>query len=108
MKGTTLTNKANLWTSNQLGTDEWNFRTKGKFVYIENISKKKVLGAKSHGEVILEDFEEGKAEQLWKKGERNAEGFFTLENFKVPKVMTAVSPDSLEVKGNNFEMHNYF
>ena len=96
-----LKNKG-LWMSDE----EWNFKPKDDYFYIENISKKKVLGAKSHGEVILEDFEEGKAEQLWKKGERNAEGFFTLENFKVPKVMTAVSPDSLEVKGNNFEMHN--
>ena len=68
--------------------------------YLENISKAQVLGTNHDGQVILEDIAEGKAEQLWKKGERNAEGFFTLENSKVPKVMTAVSPDSLEVKGN--------
>ena len=64
------------------------------------MSKTKVLSAKSHGEVILEDFEEGKAEQLWKKGEPNAEGYFTLENFKLSKFMTATSSTSLELKGN--------
>jgi hypothetical protein len=59
------------------------------------------LGAKSHGEVILEDFEESKAEQLWKKGEPNAEGYFTLENYYVlPKFMTGISESVLELKGN--------
>ena len=71
-------------------------------IYIENILQKKVLGATNYDEVILEDFEEDKAEQLWKKGEPNADGYFTLENSKVPKVMTAISPDSLEIKGNIF------
>ena len=51
--------------------------------------------------IILEDFEENKAEQLWKKGVPNDEGYFTLENSKVPKVMTAISPTSLELKGNS-------
>ena len=58
------------------------------------------------GEVIFEKFVKGKAEQLWKKGEPNAEGYFTLENYKVPKVLTAIASvgqgpaESLEVKGN--------
>ena len=52
-------------------------------------------------EVILEDAEEeGNPEQLWKKGKPNNEGYFTLENCKVPKVMTAISTCSLEIKGN--------
>ena len=76
-------------------------------IYIENTSKTKVLGTNHEGQVILEEIAVGKAEQLWKKGERNAEGFFTLENFKVPKVMTAVSPDSLEVKGNITTFKSY-
>ena len=71
--------------------------------------------------VILEDFEENKAEQLWKKGVPNDEGYFTLENSKVPQVtrhprmreqiatlenskvplmMTATSSIRLEIKGN--------
>ncbi len=59
-----------------------------------------VLGATSDGKVILEDFEEGKAQQLWKKGEPNADGYFTIENSYVPKIMTAISSETLEIKGN--------
>ena len=65
----------------------------------------------SDGEVILEDFDEDKSEQLWKKGESkdfesevfgepDAEGYFTLENCKVPKFMTAVCENCLEIRGN--------
>ena len=67
--------------------------------------------------VILQDFEKDKAEQLWKKGEPNAEGYFTLENsnpqvatlnamganalgnYKVPMIMTATSSIELEIQG---------
>ena len=66
------------------------------------------MGGKRHGEVILEDFEEGKDGQLWKKGEPDAEGYFTIENsvsglendYEVPKFMTAISESGLEIKGN--------
>ena len=58
------------------------------------------MEATSDGEVILEDFEEGKDHQLWKKGELDAEDYFTLENSGVPKVLTAISESSLEIKGN--------
>ena len=101
-----LKNKG-LWMSDE----EWNFKAKDDLIYIENISKTKVLGATSDGEVILEDFEESKAEQLWKKGEPrdfaseifrepDAEGYFTLENSKEPKFMTAISESCLEIRGN--------
>ena len=84
-----------------MSDEEWNFKPKDDYFYIENMSKTKVLSAKSHGEVILEDFEEGKAEQLWKKGVPDAEGYFTLENYYVlPKFMTAISESSLKIKGN--------
>ena len=85
-----------------MSDEEWNFRTKDDLVYIENISKTKVLEAKSNGEVILEDFEENKAEQLWKKRSLFAEGFegyFNLENSKVPKFLTAISSSILQIKG---------
>ena len=49
--------------------------------------------------VILEDFEENKAEQLWKKGVPNDEGYFTLENSKVPKLLTFIGPFSLRIEG---------
>ena len=93
-----LQNKADhLWMSD----GEWNFKqTKNGLIYIENISKAKVLGATNDGEVNLEDFQEYKAEQLWKKGEPSGKGYFTLENSKVPKVMTAVSSSILQIKGN--------
>ena len=70
-------------------------------IYIENINRKKVWGTTNDSKVILEDFEEGKAQQLWKKGEPDAEGYFTLENSGVPKVViTAISESGLEMKGN--------
>ena len=68
-------------------------------IYIENTNLTMVLGATSDGKVDLEDFEEGKAHQLWKKRELDAEDYFILENSKWPKVLTAVS-ESLEIKGN--------
>ena len=74
-------------------------------IYIENTSKTKILGATSDGKVILEDFEEGKSQQVWKKGELDAEGYYTLENSGVPKVLTAISESGLVIKGNS-EMKN--
>ena len=61
-----LKNKG-LWRS----SEKWKFKPKeySSLIYIENISKTKVLEAKSDGKVKLENFEEGKAEQLWTKGE---------------------------------------
>ena len=52
--------------------------------------------------VTLETFVKGKNEQLWKKGEPDAKGFFTLENYEVPKVITAYSKSlsDLEIRGN--------
>ena len=79
----------------------WIFKPKDDdLIYIENTSKTKVLGATSDGKVILEDFEEGKAGQLWNKGELDAENYFILENSGVPKVLTAISESSMEIKGN--------
>ena len=86
--------------------DKWNFKTKDDLIYIENSSERKVLEVLRYGSVILKNFKEDKPEQLWKKGEPNAEGYFTLENYKVPKVLTAIASvgqgpaESLEVKGN--------
>ena len=68
--------------------DKWNFKNKDDLIYIENISKTKVLEATDDDKVILEDFEDDKAEQLWKKGEPNAKGYFTLENFKDGKLIS--------------------
>ena len=78
----------------------WIFKPKDEdLIYIENTSKAKVLGATSNGKVIQEFLVEGKADQLWKKGETDAEGYFTLQNSGEPKVLTAISESSLEIKG---------
>ena len=55
------------------------------------LSNVKVCKATSGGTVILDDFVKDKANQLWKKGEPDADGFFNLENSEVPKVITAIS-----------------
>ena len=99
LDGNTLLNKEGLWMSDE----KWNFtndRYRNHLIRIENINKTKVLGTKNDRKVILEKFEKGKHEQLWKKGEPNAEGYFTLENYKVSKFMTATSSTTLELKGN--------
>ena len=97
LNGDKLENKEGLWTSDDL----WNFKSKNNtfFFYIENTSKTKVLEATSDGKVIQEDFVEDKADQLWKKGEADAEGYFTLQNSGEPKVLTAISKIFLEIKG---------
>ena len=92
-----LKNKKGTWMSDE----QWNFKTSNDdLIHIENISKTKVLVTASNGQVILEDLEEGKAEQLWKKGKPDAEGYFTLTNSKVPKIVTAISSSVLQMKGN--------
>ena len=86
-----------------MSNDTWNFKKYEPLdglIYIENIDESKVWGTTIDGKVILEDFEEGKAEQLWKKGEPDAEGYFTLQNSGEPKVLTAISESGLVIKGN--------
>ena len=90
-----LQHKKEVWEPDEV----WNFKPKDDLIYIENVSNAKVLGATSDGKVIPQDFEVDKAEQLWKKGVPNAEGYFTLENSKVSKFITWVS-NGLEIKGN--------
>ena len=89
-----LQNKEQIWKSN----DMWNF-TSEDLIYVKNINKTKVWGATNGSKVILENFEEDKSGQLWERGEPNAEGYFTLENSRVPKFITAISESSLEIKG---------
>ena len=60
----------------------WNLKPQNNsYFVIENISKTKVL-AKTENDysVILEDFKENKTAQLWRKGEPNDKGYFTLQN----------------------------
>ena len=99
MDGKVLYNYDGLWKSDE----KWNFKAKDDLIYIENISRSKVLGTTNDGEVILEDFKEDKAEQLWKKGiSRAKDGFYSLENSKVPKFITAILSSNLKIKGKMF------
>ena len=92
-----LTNYYGLYKSDE----EWNFKPKDDLICIENISKGKVLGFTNDDKVILEDFEADKAEQLWKKGDANLDGYFILENFKASKVLTTgIMAETLKIKGN--------
>ena len=94
-----LKDKTGLWKS----VDSWTFKTKGDdLIYIENTSKTKVLGLTSDDKVIEEFLVEDKDDQIWIKGEPDAEGYFTLQNsdFDEPKVLTAISESDLEMKGN--------
>ena len=103
LEGSTLKNKAvDLWKSQ----DEWKFGKKGEMYYIENVTKKKVLGATNFSKVTEEDFEEDnlKPGQLWKKFDLvgvgpTSEGHVLLENNKSKKFMTAISNNSIEHKG---------
>ena len=91
-----LKNKAGVWKS----VDTWDFTTKDDdWFYIRNNSNEEVFEATSDGKVIQEVLVGGKADQLWKKGEADAEGYFTLQNSGEPKVLTAISESSLEIKG---------
>jgi hypothetical protein len=67
-------------------------------IRIENIDKKQVLGITNDGNVALENIEDDKDGQLWKKGEPDQKGYFSLKNNQVPKFLTFVS--SLTVEGN--------
>ena len=60
----------------------------------------KVLGAKSDGKVIQEDFVEGKKYQHWSQVNFDAQGYFTFKTVGVSKVLTAISEKDLEIKGN--------
>ena len=68
--------------------------------------------------MILQKYEQDKAEQLWVKSEPDNQGFFTLKNYsellritevrknfraggnRVPKMLTATSEIGLKLKGN--------
>ena len=98
-----LKNKAELWKS----VDIWEFSlVKDQafgWIYIENISKTQVLEARNDGKVTLdvknEDVDKFPNFQLWGKSVPNNEGYFTLYNYE-RKVLTAISSNSFEVKGN--------
>ena len=58
-----------------------------------------VLESTTGDKVIEEAYELDKTEQLWTKGDHDAEGYFTLKNSKGKRYMTAISETSLEIQG---------
>lgn len=105
LEGNKLKNKADLWNSD----DAWSLEKKNMLVYVvKNIESNKVLGVKrpvdKQMKVIQQDFEEDNfygSDQLWKKGDPNAEGYFILEHYVLRRTLTAISTNSLEIKGKN-------
>ena len=97
--GTAFSNKADRWQS----TEDWfflNHLNDDSVIYVGNTSNNKFLGTMPDGNVIQEDFVDGKQGQLWKKGSLNAEGYFTLENSETSKFLTATSAENLEITKN--------
>ena len=91
-----LTNKANVWQS----VDKWKFEETddNTIFYIRNINQNQVLEVLDDDLIDLVDIVKGKADQLWKKGD-TMEGYFTVKNVKLSKVLTAISEDKFEVQG---------
>ena len=95
-----LKNKAGVWKS----VDSWSFKPKDdNLTCIENTSKENKVWTldASNNKVTLETFEEDKVQQLWKKGDPDAEGFHTLEQSDSESmVITAISESGQEIQGN--------
>ena len=98
LDGKMLENKKGLWKSGV--KQKWRFTFEGDLIRIENIWKKKVFGTTNDISVKLENIEDNKDGQLWKKGEPNNDGYFSLENDKVSKFLTAVSDEWVKLELN--------
>ena len=59
-----------------------------------------VLGVEDHSVELVEN----RKDQLWEIGVENDEGYFTLTHWKTKKVLTAISSNQLEVKGNSWKI----
>ena len=90
-----MKNNANLWTPNH----ELEVDFKNEYILIRNSSNLRVLAVINEPDLVEENFEEGKDEQLWTQGDNNTDGFFTLKNVKVQTYLTAVSESTLQVRG---------
>ena len=88
--------------SNIATLSTYNITTEADYIYIENISNKKVLESTPNGTVVENNFKEGKIEQHWKaQGVPNTEGYFTLkETTGYNRHLTALSSNMLVMKGN--------
>ena len=90
-----MINKANLWKSN----DKWKFTSKGKTLYIENTTNRKVFENSDDNKVNEKAFDEDRPQQCWIKGEADSDGYFTITNSDSKKVLTSTLKNNLEVRG---------
>ena len=84
-----------------MSKDAWNFGpvdSADNTVYIENTSKNTVLSISNDGVKEVSHYEND-ATQIWRKGDPDNDGCFTLFNLNSKKVLTAVSDHGLEMKG---------
>mgnify|MGYP001181934612 FL=1 len=77
----------------------------GGGIKIEDVGQPKilvplVLGVQDHSVELVEN----RKDQLWEIGVANDEGYFTLTHWKTKKILTAISSNKLEVKGNSWKM----
>ena len=54
--------------------------------------------------VVFLHTDQNRKDQLWEVGVANDEGYFTLTHWKTKKVLTAISSNQLEVRGNLWKM----
>ena len=77
----------------------------GGGIKIEEVGQPKilvplVLGVQDHSVELGEN----RKDQLWEKGVANDEGYFTLTHWKTKKILTVISSNQLEVKGNSWKI----
>ena len=108
LEGSELINKANMWIS----SDNWKLPSKLKNGYIENSSKKssdgKIVILKA-GEIKVSEFQKAgptnSTEPMdlslqWQKIETERSDYFTLQNMKSGKYLTATSSGNLMIDGD--------
>ena len=86
--------------------EQWTFVTaekNGSTGYIENSQKDIGLGINGDSVHEVTSYQND-ATQIWKKGEPDCEGYFTLTSLGSQKVLTAISDQILEIKGKYHEI----
>jgi hypothetical protein len=74
----------------------WSIKiVRGRTIFLENVSKSKVLGTQDE-EVKLVENNQG---QQWEMGEPNREGYFTITHPSSEKALTASFNQNFELKG---------
>ena len=101
LSDTSLECKANIWKSGET----WSVVQKKNFEYfqIKNTTKNKFLGV-IDGKVELVESSTGLFD-LWKTWKKTKDGYFTIMNAHYKKVLTAISTDTLAIKGKLFSIY---